>query len=243
MRTRVPEFLARGSRTVVLTGAGVSAESGVPTFRGAQGLWQGARPEELATPAAFAQDPGRVWAWYAWRRELVGRCRPNPAHQALARLEASLPWFRLVTQNVDGLHTAAGNNRVVELHGSLWKTRCTREGTVSEDRRPKFPEMPPRCPCGALLRPHVVWFGEALPAADMEQALNAAQQAELFLVVGTSGIVQPAASLPGLARAQGAHVVEVNPEPTPLTPMTDESHRGPAAEVLPALLDMENESS
>ncbi|MFQ5694324.1 MAG: NAD-dependent deacylase [Nitrospinota bacterium] len=241
MRTSVPEFLARRCQVVVLTGAGVSAESGVPTFRGASGLWQGFRPEELARPGTFARDPGRVWRWYEWRRRLVARCRPNAAHRALARTEAMLPGLRLITQNVDGLHQEAGSYRVIELHGSLWKVCCTGEGWVREDWRVPLPQIPPRCECGALLRPHVVWFGETLHPGDLERALQATHQAELFLVVGTSGVIDPAASLPRLARGKGAYLVEVNPDATPLTSLAHESHRGPAVEVLPELLGAEQE--
>jgi NAD-dependent protein deacetylase/lipoamidase len=239
MSSRVSQLLADGCRTVVLTGAGISAESGVPTFRGADGLWRGFRPEELATPEAFRQDPDRVWAWYSWRRERVGKCRPNPAHQALARLEESGAPLVLITQNVDGLHRAAGSRDPLELHGCIWMVRCTEEGTVSEDRRVSLPEIPPRCACGALLRPHIVWFGEALDAGVLERALSAAREAELFLVVGTSGVVQPAALLPEMARSAGAHVVEINPDETPLTRVAHESLRGTAAGILPSLLGME----
>ena len=239
MSSRVSQLLADGCRTVVLTGAGISAESGVPTFRGADGLWRGFRPEELATPEAFHQDPDRVWAWYAWRRERVGKCRANPAHQALARLEESGAPLALITQNVDGLHRAAGSRDPLELHGCIWMVRCTEEGTVSEDRRVPLPEIPPRCACGALLRPHIVWFGEALDAGVLERALSATREAELFLVVGTSGVVQPAALLPEMARSGGAHVVEINPEETPLTRVAHESLRGTAAGILPGLLGMD----
>lgn len=223
-----------GPRVVALTGAGISAESGVPTFRGPGGLWERYRPEELATPEAFARDPKRVWAWYAWRRERIARAEPNPAHRTLAEMEAALPGFILITQNVDGLHQRAGSRRVIELHGNLWRVRCVQEGRTWEDDRIPLPEIPPRCPaCGALLRPDVVWFGEPLPPAAWRQALEAAQQAEIFLVIGTSGIVEPAASLPRLARAHGARIIEFNVEETPLTPLADEVWRGPVGETLP----------
>ena len=223
-----------GPRVVALTGAGISAESGVPTFRGPGGLWERYRPEELATPEAFARDPKRVWAWYAWRRERIARAEPNPAHQTLAEVEAALPGFLLITQNVDGLHQRAGSRRVIELHGNLWRVRCTREGRTWEDGRVPLPEIPPRCPaCGALLRPDVVWFGEPLPSAAWSQALEAARQAEIFLVIGTSGTVEPAASLPRLARSHGARIIEFNLEETPLTPLADDVWRGPVGETLP----------
>jgi len=223
----------------VLTGAGVSAESGVPTFRGPEGLWRGFRPEELATPAAFARDPASVWAWYAWRRERVASCAPNAAHHACAWLDRTLPEFHLITQNVDGLHLAAGSRRVIELHGCLWKSRCTREGTVRDDRDVARPEIPPRCACGAPLRPHIVWFGESLDPAVFAAATVAARSAELMIVVGTSAVVEPAASLPRLARQAGAYIAELNPEETPLSELCDEVHRGPAAELLPSLIGHE----
>ena len=221
---------------VVLTGAGVSAESGVPTFRGPGGLWREYRAEDLATPEAFARDPGLVWEWYDWRRQLVARCKPNPAHEAIAELERRVPDFLLVTQNVDGLHRQAGSRRLVELHGCLWRMRCPREGTVIEDREVPLSVIPPRCKCGGMLRPDVVWFGEALPADALQSALRAAEDCDLMLVVGTSAVVQPAASLPLMAKEHGATLIEVNPDPTPLTGHADETHRGKAADVLPRLL-------
>jgi NAD-dependent deacetylase len=239
MVSRIPEMIDAGCRTVALTGAGVSAESGVPTFRGAGGLWEGHRAEELATPEAFARDPERVWAWYDWRRGIISSCRPNPAHEALAQMETRLTDFHLVTQNVDGVHRLAGSRNLLELHGCLWLARCTREGTVREDRRVPLPELPPRCECGAILRPHVVWFGEQLDADILGRATELSARAELFLVVGTSGVVQPAAGLAQLARHAGGYVVEVNPEETPLTALADEHHRGPAGEILPELFRAE----
>jgi NAD-dependent deacetylase len=229
--------LRRARRLLVLTGAGVSAESGVPTFRGPGGLWRSHRPEDLATPEAFARDPALVWEWYGWRRELIAPLRPNAAHRALARLEARTPEFLLATQNVDGLHTAAGSTRLVELHGSVWRLRCTACGRAEEDRRVPLPSLPPRCACGALLRPDVVWFGEVLPEAAVALAFEAARQADVVLVVGTSALVYPAAALPQVARAAGAFVIEVNPEPTPLTPIADVSLRGAAASLVPAMVE------
>jgi NAD-dependent deacetylase len=227
----------RGARSVLaLTGAGVSAESGVPTFRGPGGLWRDFRPEDLATPEAFARDPRLVWEWYAWRRETIAPLRPNAAHAALAALERRLDGFRLATQNVDGLHAAAGSGRVLELHGSIWRLRCCGCGRSAEDRRVPLPELPPRCSCGALLRPGVVWFGEMLPPGALEEAMAAAASAEVVLVIGTSSLVYPAAALPQVARAKGAFVIEINTEPTPLSALADVALRGPAAELTPALL-------
>ena len=219
----------------VLTGAGVSAESGVPTFRGEGGLWRNFRPEQLATPEAFHRDPTLVWEWYDWRRGLIGSCAPNAAHATLAEMEAALPAFTLITQNVDGLHQAAGSQHVLELHGNIWRTRCTRCGEVGEGHQVPLPELPPHCPvCGGLLRPDVVWFGESLPADVLDAAWAAAGRCRLMLVIGTSAVVQPAASLPLVALRNGARVVEVNPAETPLSADAHEVLRGPAAEMVPA---------
>jgi NAD-dependent deacetylase len=229
--------LAAARSVLVLTGAGVSAESGVPTFRGPEGLWRQYRPEELATPEAFARDPLLVWEWYAWRRERIAPLRPNAAHEAIVRLERRGGDFLLATQNVDGLHPLAGSRLMVELHGNLWWLLCQGCGRAAEDRRVPLPELPPRCACGGLLRPGVVWFGESLPEAALQAAFAAAQRAEFVLVAGTSSLVYPAAALPQLARERGAFVVEINPEATPLTPLASASLRGPAAQLVPLLLE------
>lgn len=228
--------IAAAQRVLALTGAGVSAESGVPTFRGPEGLWRQYRPEDLATPEAFGRDPRLVWEWYAWRRERIAPLQPNAAHRALAALEARVPGFLLATQNVDRLHQAAGSRRLVELHGSLWLVRCSACGDEREDRRVPLPQLPPRCACGGLLRPGVVWFGEALPAAAIEAAFAAGEEADVVLVVGTSSVVYPAAAIAPAARARGAFVIEVNPEETPLTRLADAALHGPAAEIVPRLL-------
>jgi NAD-dependent deacetylase len=228
--------LAAGRSIAVMTGAGVSAESGVPTFRGTDGLWRQYRPEDLATPEAFHRDPRLVWEWYDWRRQLVANCQPNPAHRAIALLERQVPEFLLITQNVDGLHRLAGSVRMVELHGNLWRVRCLQEGRIAEKLDVPLQTIPPRCQCGGLLRPDVVWFGEALPSEALQEAFVAAESCGVFLVVGTSAVVQPAASLPMVARTKGAYVVEVNLEPTPLTAIAHESHHGKAGEILPRLL-------
>jgi NAD-dependent deacetylase len=229
--------LRAARRIVALTGAGISAESGVPTFRGPGGLWRQYRAEDLATPEAFARDPRLVWEWYAWRRETIAPLRPNAAHEALVALEKRTPEFLLATQNVDGLHAAAGSARLVELHGTIWRLLCTSCDHARDDRRVPLPEVPPRCACGALLRPGVVWFGEALPEEAVTTSFEAARAADVVLVVGTSSLVYPAAALPQVARAAGAFVVEINPEPTPLTPLADVSLRGPAAALLPQVLE------
>ncbi len=239
--TSIPaELIARlrqARRVAVLTGAGISAESGVPTFRQAQtGLWARYDPQQLATPQAFRRQPQLVWDWYAWRRGLVAGVEPNPGHFALAEIERRVPQFTLITQNVDSLHQRAGSRAVLELHGNIARTTCSREGRVVE-AWPESDERPPRCPhCGAFLRPDVVWFGEALPADTLEAAIAATQAAEVFLTIGTSGLVHPAASLPLLAARQGAVTVEVNPEETPLSEEMTYCLRGPSGVLLPALV-------
>ena len=233
LQPELKERFWRVQWVVVLTGSGVSAESGVPTFRGKDGLWRSFRAEELATPHAFQTNPSLVWEWYDWRRGLIAPVKPNPAHRMIARFEEHFPQFTLITQNIDGLHQKAGSRKVIELHGNIWRVRCTREGRVTENREVPLSEIPPKCPCGALLRPDVVWFGEALPEDALQEATNAARQCQIMLVVGTSAVVQPAASLPIIAKEHGASVIEVNVEPTPITPLADQSLLGPAGEILP----------
>jgi NAD-dependent deacetylase len=228
----------RSSRSVaVLTGSGVSAESGVPTFREAQtGLWARYNPAELATPEAFVRDPRLVWEWYTWRRELVEKAVPNPGHEALAEMERRIPSFALITQNVDGLHRCAGGRSVIELHGNIRRSKCSREDAVVEPREGDT-DVPPSCPgCGASLRPDVIWFGEALPMDALAEAFDAARNCDLFFSVGTSGLVQPAASLPFEALHSGVTIIEINPDETPLTRHADYALRGRAGEVLPVLL-------
>jgi NAD-dependent deacetylase len=226
---------SRPDRVVVLTGAGVSAESGIPTFRGAGGMWENHRPEQLATPEAFEHDPGMVWRWYEWRRKLVAEAQPNKAHLALAHLERALgrDSVLVATQNVDGLHQRAGSRNVLELHGSITRVRCTRDGTRSDHPQP-FTNLPPRCDCGALLRPDVVWFGEALPEGAIERAAAAVRGADMLLVIGTSGVVYPAAGLVHLATR--AIPVEINPDPTPLTSVCHFAIRSSAAEATPLIV-------
>ncbi len=234
-------LLAEARFVGVLTGAGVSAESGVPTFRGEDGLWKQYRAEELATPEAFARDPALVWEWYRWRRGLIREKKPNPAHYALVELEKGLAArggeFGLITQNVDGLHEKAGSKRVIPIHGNIWEVRCAdrRCGWKKVDRGEL--EDLPRCPkCGGLARPGVVWFGEALPADALDEVERILEGCDLFLVAGTSGVVQPAASFAWAARRRGAQVIEVNLEPTPLTEAAHLAFHGPAGEILPALV-------
>jgi len=231
------DLLREARRVVVLTGAGISAESGIPTFRQAQtGLWAQYDPQELATPAAFRGNPRLVWEWYTWRRELVAAAEPNPGHLALAEMEQRVPQFTLITQNVDSLHRRAGSQNVIELHGNITRTKCFDEETIVTSW-PDTDEVPPRCPrCHGLLRPDVVWFGEQLPHGALSRAVEAARQSHVFLSVGTSAVVQPAASLPLEAVQNGALTVEINPQPTPISPYMDYVLPGPAGEVLPALV-------
>ena len=229
--------LRAAQHVTVLTGAGVSAESGVPTFREAQtGLWAQYDPQELATPHAFRQNPRLVWEWYEWRRELVAQANPNPGHLALAELERHVPQFTLVTQNVDGLHQRAGSQNVIELHGNIVRTKCFDDGQIVTEWADDG-EIPPRCPrCGGRLRPDVVWFGEGLPAAALRTAVAAAQSCDIFLAIGTSAIVHPAASLPLEAIKQGKTAVEINPQTTPITPYMTYTLSGPSGQTLPALV-------
>jgi len=242
---RAREAIAVARSIVVLTGAGISAESGIPTFRDAMtGLWSRHRPEDLATPEAFRRDPRTVWDWYAWRRERVALVQPNAGHEALARLErvaaARGADYLLVTQNVDGLHAAAGSRRMVELHGNIRRVKCFDRGHPAASWPSETPGPPPCALCGSPLRPDVVWFGEALPPEALQAALDAARRCDVFLSVGTSGLVEPAASLPLAALERGMAVIEVNPQPTPLTRRAWAALAGPAGEILPRLVPLES---
>jgi len=232
----VREWLRDASSIAVLTGAGVSAESGVPTFRDANGVWRKHRAEQLATPGAFARDPKLVWEWYDWRRSVLAQAKPNPGHYALAAAETRARKFTLITQNVDGLNELAGSRNVLRLHGSIWMQRCLECGRERDDRRTPLPEIPPRCECGGMLRPGVVWFGEALPANIWREADKAARTADLFLLIGTSAVVYPAAGLAMTAKASGARVVEINIAETGLSGGIDEFLQGPSGELLPQLM-------
>ena len=234
--------LIRTARHIVaLTGAGISAESGILTFRQAQtGLWAQYNPQELATPRAFLQNPRLVWEWYSWRRQLISQAEPNPGHFALAQLEELTlsrgAGFTLITQNVDGFHQRAGNRSPIELHGNILRTKCFDEGTAIESWQENG-QLPPHCPrCGGLLRPDVVWFGEELPKDALISAWKATKTCDLFFSIGTSSLVEPAASLPYVATQYGAQVVEINPNETPLSPVAHHILRGPSGTVLPELL-------
>lgn len=234
------ERLANAHHVAVLTGAGTSAESGIPTFREAEGLWEQFDPEELANVDAFLENPELVQSWYAYRRQLAQDTRPNPAHEALVRLERLSPLFLLITQNVDNLHQRAGSENVVELHGNITRNYCIDcERPAADGEMTAIAEgKPAQCPaCGGYIRPDVVWFGEALPGEALDRAQEAALHADVFLSVGTSGIVHPAAGLPLTAKQHGAYVAEVNIESTPITELADDVLRGKAGDILPPLVD------
>jgi NAD-dependent deacetylase len=232
----VQEKIAAAKAIAVLSGAGISADSGIPTFRGEDGLWRNFRAEDLATPEAFERDPRLVWQWYNWRRELIADKQPNAAHYALAALERRLDAFVLVTQNVDGLHAKAGSRKLIELHGNIWKIRCTQCGEVTENRDVPIVILPHCMRCHGLLRPHIVWFGEVLYAPDVLKSARAFEGCDLMLVIGTSGIVQPAASFVSLAKDHKAFVVEINVAETAASLEADALLLGRAAEVVPQLL-------
>lgn len=233
---KVMESFKRAKKVVVITGAGISAESGVPTFRGANGLWRRYRAEDLATPHAFQRNPQLVWEWYDWRRRLISDKEPNPGHAAIAAMETLFEEFLLITQNVDGLHRKAGSRKIIEIHGSLWRVRCMTEGRIFPNNEVPLREIPPRCECGALLRPDVVWFGESLSEKDLADSYTALRECDCLMVVGTSAVVQPVASFPAVARNGGAFILEINVQPTPISGSVDESILGKSGEVLPRLV-------
>lgn len=228
--------LAGAQAIVVLTGAGISADSGVPTFRGKDGLWRNYRAEDLATPEAFERDPRLVWEWYNWRRELLATKQPNEAHCAVAELEQRPGRFWLITQNVDGLHRAAGSTKLSEIHGNIWKVRCIKCGQVEDNRDVPIAILPSCKGCAALLRPHIVWFGESLADEDLRSNYTALQSSDLCLIVGTSGMVYPAAGFASVAKRAGAFVAEINLDETPQTDLVDLSIRGRAKEVVPLIV-------
>jgi NAD-dependent deacetylase len=233
---RLRERLANARAVTVITGAGISADSGVPTFRGADGLWRNFRAEDLATPEAFARDPRLVWEWYDWRRGLIAGCRPNPAHEAVALMERRAGDFWLITQNVDGLHRQAGSRHLSEIHGNIWMVRCTSCGRVVENRDVPLTLLPACRECGGLLRPHIVWFGESLDSEDLARCDTALRSCEVCLVIGTSGVVYPAAGFAAIAKRHGAYVAEINLDPTPNSELVDVTIRGRAKDVVPLLL-------
>lgn len=220
--------------TVALTGAGVSAESGVPTFRGVDGIWRKMNPMELASIDGFMANPSLVWEWYLFRRDLISRVKPNPGHFTLAEMARQLSDFTLITQNVDNLHQDAGSLEVIELHGNIRRNKCCECGQPLPDLEIN-PEELPTCSCGGRVRPDVVWFGEMLPLAAIDSAQSKSAEARLFFSIGTSAEVYPAAGLPRLAKQSGAYLVEINADPTPVTAIADESFRGKSGEILPLI--------
>jgi len=231
------EKVVSAGAITVLTGAGISADSGVPTFRGTDGLWRNFRAEDLATPEAFERDPRLVWEWYNWRRELIASKQPNVAHLALAELERRCRDFWLITQNVDGLHRNAGSRKLSEIHGNIWKVRCTGCGVVEENRDVPISILP-SCPhCRSLLRPHIVWFGEPLFADDLDTCSRVLKHCDVLLIIGTSGVVYPAAGFASIAKEAGAFVAEINLDPTPQSALVDVSLQGRAKDIVPLLLD------
>ena len=229
--------LKKARSVVVLTGAGTSAESGVPTFRGKEGLWKKYRAEELANVEAFHRNPHMVWEWYEYRRSIIQSKAPNPAHFALAQMEQYFTDFVVITQNVDGFHQAAGNRKVLEIHGNILRSRCVECHKIYNSKPYIMKDHLPHCECGGLLRPDVVWFGEALSEDLLKQSYEAAQSCEIFFSIGTSSIVQPAASFPVVAKNHGAYLVEINVENTPLSSIADEVLLGKAGEILPELVE------
>lgn len=222
-------------KVVFFTGAGISADSGIPTFRGPDGLWRNFRAEDLATGEAFRRDPAMVWEWYEWRRTLIRNAQPNAAHQAIAELSNAI----VVTQNVDGLHARAGAHEVIELHGNIFRVRCTKE-QHTETREEPFAQIPPRCDCGALLRPDVVWFGETLPDEAVARAVSAIRNADLLVIVGTSGVVYPAA---GFVRLHHGLSIEINPEASALSSACTFAIAAKAAAATPLLVQAISEAS
>ena len=235
--SELQKVLKSARRVAVLTGAGSSAESGVPTFRGEEGLWSKFRPEELATVDAFMQNPELVWEWYMHRRQVMSSVKPNPAHKALVEMEKLYDDFTLITQNIDGLHRQAGSKNILELHGNISLNKCFTCGRPFTKEIDLESNLLPTCECGGKIRPDVVWFGELLPPDALNEAFDASARAELFLSIGTSAVVHPAASMPLTAKRNGAVLVEVNLEPTPLTELTDWAFHGKAGEIMPAIVE------
>ncbi len=232
---KLKSLLTQQIRVVVLTGAGISAESGVPTFRGEEGLWKKFRPEELATFEAFMANPQLVWEWYEYRRKIIEEIKPNLGHLALVDFQRHFEKFDLITQNVDGLHHQTGSENVIELHGNIKRNKCISCGKKYESLNEVLPGIPPLCPCGGNIRPDVVWFGEMLPQDAIHKAFEVSSQCDLFFSIGTSAVVHPAASLPLIAKRNGAYVVEVNISATEISHSVDESLFGKSGEILPYL--------
>ena len=232
------EKLSQAKQIVVLTGAGISAESGIPTFRDAQvGLWEKYDPAELASPTGFLNNPKLVWDWYEYRRDIVRKNAPNPAHYALAEMQNFLT-LAVVTQNVDSYHSQAGSKKVLELHGRIMENRCFKEGKLLNDNTLDYTSIPPQCSCGSFARPAVVWFGESLPSDTLSEAFSLARSCDVCLVIGTAGVVQPAASIPVYAKNSKAFLIEVNNQESALTHLMDVFLEGKAGEILPTLMEL-----
>jgi NAD-dependent deacetylase len=229
--------IGKAHRVVAFTGAGISAESGVPTFRGNEGIWAKFKPEELANMDAFLRNPEMVWEWYAARKKVIAEVKPNPGHYALAEMEKIVPVVTVVTQNIDNLHRRAGSTNIFELHGNIERNFCMKCGKPYNNEFVLTAGRLPRCMCGGLIRPDVVWFGEMLPEDEWNGAEKACRAADVLLSIGTSGVVYPAAYLPLEAKRNGAFIVEINPEPTPLTEYADEFLQGNSGVILPQLLE------
>ena len=236
------ELINSSNEIVVITGAGISAESGIPTYRGEEGLWRNYDPHELATPEAFFKNPKLVWEWYDSRRAIMKNAKPNPGHFAITALEKEKRDFTLITQNVDGLHSVAGTRNVIEIHGSLWEIKCTETECekLEKNYQVPMPELPPKCDaCGAVMRPNTVWFGEIIPMERIDRCLFAIEQCDLLLIVGTSGVVEPVASMGLIAKKSEKPVVEINTDVTPGTGLYDASVTGKSGEILPLLVESE----
>ncbi len=235
MIEEVARILKNAKKLFVLTGAGISAESGIPTFRGKDGLWKNYSATDLATPEAFNRNPELVWEWYRWRQDIISKAKPNPAHYALVDLENLFDEFLLLTQNVDNLHQQAGLKNILELHGNIFRTRCLECGRIGKIKDAE-PKTLPHCPCGGLLRPDVVWFGETIPLNVWEDSMRFLNSVDVAIICGTSGVVWPAAAIPEIAKNNGAKTIEINLEQTPISLVVDISILSPAGKILPEIV-------
>ena len=236
------EILNSSRSLFILTGAGISAESGIPTFRGTDGLWKNYSATDLATPEAFEKNPELVWEWYHWRQGIILKAEPNPAHFAVAELEKKFNNFLLLTQNVDNLHRRAGSKKVLELHGNIFRARCLSCGRIVHHQIEPGKEIInlPKCDCEGLLRPDIVWFGEQIPQDIWQASLEFLSAADTSIICGTSGIVWPAAAIPEMAKKNRAKIIEINLEPTPISSIVDVSILGKAGEILPLIIQTLN---
>ena len=233
------EIIENSKNITVLTGAGISAESGIPTFRGSDGMWKNLNPQDIATPEAYRNDPKLVWEWYDWRRRIIDKAAPNHGHLALAEIERQKDKFTLITQNIDGLHQVAGSQNIIELHGNIWETRCEQCGFISKNYEVPLPQLPPKCSkCSENARPNVVWFGEIIPMELIDAALLSIEEADLMMIIGTSGVVEPAASMGLLAKQSDKKVLEINLDETPNTSIYDISIQAKSGAVLPLFYDI-----